>query len=81
MHQLTLQLPDDVYAPLLDRAQRAGKSPEAVAADFVSTCVSSSESDPLIALLGSIDSDLTDVAERHDEYIGAELMRRTREIG
>lgn len=30
--------------------------------------------DPLLALAGFIESPITDVSERHDEYIGAGLM-------
>ena len=30
--------------------------------------------DPLIALLGTLESDVTDLGERHDDYIGDALL-------
>jgi hypothetical protein len=36
--------------------------------------VTDSLSDPLLRLFGSVESPLTDIAERHDEYIGLGLL-------
>lgn len=36
------------------------------------------ESDPLMRLFGTVHSDITDVAERHDEYIGAAIYNEMR---
>lgn len=33
---------------------------------------------PLIALLGTLESDVTDISERHDDYIAAALLAELR---
>ena len=36
------------------------------------------ETDPLLALAGTLQSDVTDVSERHDDYIAAALLAELR---
>jgi hypothetical protein len=67
---LTLNLSDEAYDELLRAARERDQSPESVA----SKILDSSLSDPLLRLSGCIDSPITDVAERHDEYLGRELF-------
>jgi hypothetical protein len=69
-HTLTLNLSDETYDELLRAARVREQSPESVA----SRLLGSSLSDPLLRLSGCIDSPVTDVAERHDEYLGRELL-------
>lgn len=73
MHTLNLQLPDEIFDPLLRQAQRFGSTPEAVVTDWVASAVLAPLEDPLLKLLGCIESDTSDVAERHDEYLGLAL--------
>ena len=73
MHTLTLQLPDELFEPLVLQAQRFGITPEKVVTDWVASAVLSPPEDPLLNLLGSIQSDISDVAQRHDEYLGQAL--------
>jgi len=73
MHTLTLQLSDEIFEPLMRKAQRFGSTPEAVVADWVASAVLALPEDPLLKLLGCIDSDVADAAERHDDYIGSAL--------
>ena len=35
--------------------------------------------DPLIALLGTLECDVTNIGERHDDYIAAALLAELRE--
>ncbi len=73
VHSLTLQLPDEIFEPLMRQAQRAGNSPEGFVTDWVASVVLSPPDDPLLKLLGTLDSDVSDVAEKHDEYLGQAL--------
>ena len=73
MHTLTLQLPDEIYEPLMRKAQRFGSTPETIVTDWVASAVLAPPEDPLLKLLGCIDSDVADAAERHDDYIGSAL--------
>lgn len=72
MHKLTLNLPDNIYHPLVQKARRTGRTPEEVATDYVATAVAPAE-DPLLQLLGSLEADTSDVSLRHDDYIGQGL--------
>ena len=38
------------------------------------------ERDPLLALAGTLTSDVTDIGERHDEYIGQALLKEMRGV-
>jgi len=78
MSQLTIQIPDPVFQCLQERAKKLGKTPEVVAAECVVQSVGPEEDDPLIKLLGSIDSGPGDAADRHDHYIGEALAKEMR---
>ncbi len=78
MHTLTVQIPDDIYEPLLLLAQRTGQTPEDVIAECIAATIQPPSEDPLIRLLGSLESDVTDLGERHDYYIGQGLLAEIR---
>lgn len=70
---LSLQLPEHVYLPLLKRANQAGQPPETIAVQWLEGLVKRFADDPLLQLAGAFESELTDIGERHDEYIGQSL--------
>jgi len=74
-HTLTLEIPEDVYEPLLKRAKEIGRTPEEVVTEWLSTAVYRLADDPLLRLAGVFESDVTDISERHDDYIGQGLMQ------
>ena len=78
---LSLNVPDDLFASLKRAADQAGSTPEQVAANRLAEDAQRREQDPLLKLLGSIDSDITDVAENHDKYIGDGLMAEMHQTG
>jgi hypothetical protein len=69
-HMVTLNLSDEAYDELLRAARDRDQSPESVA----SRILDDSLSDPLLRLSGCIESPVTDLSERHDEYLGQELL-------
>lgn len=77
MHMLTLELPDDVYEPLLHQAQRSASTPEALLTQWAMKAVQPVPEDPLLKLLGSVEGDVRDVSARHDEYLGRSLQTDT----
>jgi hypothetical protein len=77
-HVLTIHLPDEIYEPLRRSAEQEQRSPEEVAAEWLAAAVRTIDEDPVIKLLGTVECDLTDVADRHDYYIGESLMRELR---
>jgi len=74
-HTLTLELPEQVYEPLLKVAQRTGTTLEHVALEYITNEVACFENDPVEKFIGAFDSGVADLGSRHDEYIGESLMR------
>ena len=75
---LVLEIPDTTWAELQRSAQARHQSPEeTVMALLTHNLADPLESDPLIRLFGTVQSDITDGAARHDEYIGAAIFRET----
>lgn len=70
---LTLEISDSIYQMLLKTAKQIGQTPEQVVLNWLESSVKQSTNDPLLKLAGIFDSDLTDISERHDEYIGKVL--------
>jgi plasmid stability protein len=78
-HALTIEVPDEVYQPLKQRAHAAGRSPEVLALEIVAQAVQPPEpGSRLLRWAGAIESDVSDAAERHDEYLGQALYDRLR---
>jgi hypothetical protein len=70
---LTLDLPTTVFDTLVDTAKRTGRPLEAVATDWVEKAAIQAVDDPLLQLAGAFESDVKDVAARHDEFLGQQL--------
>jgi hypothetical protein len=77
-HPLTIDVPEEIFSYLNKLALQQGKTPETLAQELVSTAVQELEEDPLLRWAGAIDSEISDVAERHDYYIGQALYRELR---
>ena len=74
MHRLTLELPDEVYAPLLQRAERNATTPEVLLSQWAGSITQNDTEDPLLGLLGSLEFEAGDVSARHDDLIGRSLQ-------
>jgi hypothetical protein len=71
-HKLTLELPDEVYAPLAETAAQVGASPEQLAVEWLAA-QGRGVSDPIEPFIGAIRTDVPNWADRHDELLGAAL--------
>lgn len=69
-HTLTLELPQEVYERLIREAEEAGQPPEDVAVQWLVAASQNHGVDPLEELIGTLHSDVSDWAERHDHYLG-----------
>jgi hypothetical protein len=76
VHKLMVELSDEVYAPLIGAAQRAGTPPEELAAEWLAAACRYAASDPVEGFIGALRGDVPDWAGRHDEYLGRELAER-----
>lgn len=74
---LQLEIPDETYRTLSERAGREGKSPAELSAEIVQRDIENWRDDPLEEFIGKFHSppEYRNWADRHDEYIGAELMK------
>ncbi len=81
LRTITLQIPEAAFAAIEKQAEDKGKQPAELAGELLTQAirrVGEPSSDPLIALFGTIESPVTDVAERHDYYIGQAVLKELR---
>ncbi len=71
-HTITLQIPDSVYRPLVERAEREGRTPEEVATDLLALAACEEQEDPLLQLAGALEADVPDLGTKHDQYLREE---------
>jgi hypothetical protein len=78
----TITLPDNLEQALNIQAERLNQAPEEIVLQALlkqleflnqSTLLKSTETDPLLKLIGSINVDIPELAENHDYYIGKAL--------
>lgn len=73
-HTLVLEIPEDVYEPLLKTAEQLGQSPEDTAVRWLENAARKSLDDPVEKFIGAFGNEIPDWADEHDKYIGRELM-------
>jgi hypothetical protein len=69
-HPFILELPENVYESLLEKAKQAGKSPEALAVQLLTAATQTVVDDPLEQFIGAFSSHGSDWADAHDKYLG-----------
>jgi hypothetical protein len=81
-NMVVLEVPQELYEALQAQAQKKGQEPDTLAIEWLTEAIqqaSAIEDDALIQLFGTIESDIPDIAERHDDYIGRELVHKLRD--
>ncbi len=73
MHTLVIEVSEDVYEPLSERARQTGVTPEEFAAKWLMSAVSPIN-DPLENFIGAFSSNVPDWADQHDKYLSQNLM-------
>lgn len=69
---LTIKLPDELEQQLEAQARRLNLSLEAMVLQSLTSLVHSTiPTDPIAPLLGTLTADVTDVSEKHDQYLGS----------
>jgi hypothetical protein len=66
-HTLTLEVPDQIYRSILEKASESGKPIEEIVLDRLAKEMAD---DTFEKLIGSLDADVSDWADNHDKYIG-----------
>ena len=73
-YALLLELPAEIYEPLVKTAQQSGHTPEELATAWLANVIRQTREDPLERFIGSFHSDVLDWADQHDTYLGQELL-------
>ena len=69
-HTLTLDVPEEVYQSLIQKAEQTGQPPEAVAVQLLATATQYRLDDPLEQFIGAFSSHGANWADQHDAYLG-----------
>lgn len=80
-HILNLELPEDIYKPLIKNAKRKGRSPEETAIEYLKSILVKFENDPIEKFIGAFHSDIPDWTDQHDNYLGQTLMEEMKKQG
>jgi hypothetical protein len=72
---ITVEAADDVYELLARIAVEEGRRPEEVASEWLKLRAQREVDDPLLKLLGSLESESSDLGDRHDHYLSEALMK------
>ena len=75
-HTLVLELPEDLYKPLLQKAKQAGSTPEELAIKWLVSVIHNIINDPVENFIGAFSSDVSDWSDQHDKYLGKALMKK-----
>ena len=77
-HSITLEIPDSDYQTLADEAEESGQRVEDYALEKLTNGHAKVVKDPFEKFIGTFDSKGMDWGNRHDEYLGENLMREMR---
>jgi hypothetical protein len=78
-HTLVIDLPEEVFEPLVKSADRTGRTPEETALHWLQDAARRSSEDPIEKFIGSLGSTVPDWADQHDKYLGGALVQEVRE--
>lgn len=70
---LTLEIPDQIYQPLLKKASKRGKPVNQILIEYLGEVLKDEPDDPLLQLVGAFSCESQDIGTNHDFYIGQEL--------
>ena len=74
-HALLLELPEEIYQPLVKTAQQSGVTPEQVATNWLVAVIRQTWQDPLDKFIGVFRSNTFDWTDQHDLYLGQEFLQ------
>jgi hypothetical protein len=78
---ITLEIPEETYEAIEMQAETKGVEPAQVVVEWLSEAIKRAQTiteDPLEALIGTLECEVTDVAEHHDYYVGQALAKELR---
>ena len=73
-HPITLDIPDEVFQPLLRLAQEKGQTVETIANACLAESVAPLPGGRLRRWIGASSSNIPDASLRHDDYLGQAIL-------
>ena len=77
-HSLVLEVPENIYQPLAEEAEAKGRKIEEIALEKLAKAETQEIKDPFEKFIGAFNSNGMNWADKHDEYLGENLMRELR---
>jgi hypothetical protein len=75
-YALVLEIPEEIYQPLVKTAQQSGHTPEQFATNWLVAIIRQTLQDPLERFIGVFRSNVIDWVDQHDLYLGQELLEQ-----
>ena len=78
---ITLEIPEETYEAIEMQAETKGVKPAQMILEWLSEAIRQAQiadEDPLEALIGTLECQVTDIAEHHDYYVGQALAKELR---
>jgi hypothetical protein len=72
-HTMTLNVPEQVYRYLMQKAKAVGQKPESLAVQLLATATQAGADDPVESFIGALSSQGSDWADQHDAHLGNNL--------
>jgi hypothetical protein len=73
-HILNLELPEDIYQPLIKIAEQKGGSPDELAIECLKSVLLKITDDTIEKFIEAFHSNIPDWADQHDKYLGQTQM-------
>ena len=73
-HSLVVDVSQEAFESLAKTAQQAGQTPEELAKLWLLADLRRIADDPLEKFIGAITSNVPDLGDRHDDYLGQALL-------
>lgn len=71
MTELILNIPDNLYQKLIQKAKNQGETLEDITLNYLTQMTIETKEDPLDKFIGAFDSNNSDWLENHDYYLGS----------
>jgi hypothetical protein len=77
-HTMTLNVPEQIYRSLIQKAKAVGQKPESLAVQLLATATQAGADDPVEPFIGAFSSHGSDWADQHDAHLGNSLKDNKR---
>ena len=77
-HNITIEVPEEMYEPLAETAKKKGQSPEELAVEWLISAIHHAMRDPVEKFIGAFPSNVSDWPDEHDKHIGKSLKNSSK---